>query len=86
VNYEDQTIEMHIIGRGMQTFKVSELTNEELEDLWYNANNETARFALRERKGIDPTWTVSTMKKSDIEWMMDWKKRQRAAAELEAND
>jgi hypothetical protein len=83
VDYENQTIEMHIIGRGTETFKVSELTNEELEDLWYNANNETARFALRERTGVDPTWSFDTYTKEDHEWRMAWAKRQREKLALE---
>lgn len=84
MDYENQTIELHVIGQGLQKFKVSDLTNEELEDLWYNGQNDTARFALRERTGIDPSKTWDTLTKADFDWYVAWNKRKEAAAEIEA--
>jgi beta-lactamase class D len=83
VDYESQVIKLHIIGRGFKEFKVSDLTDDELRDLWFNAQNDTARYALRERTGMDPTWTTSNMTKEDFQWYVGWKERQKAKQDLE---
>lgn len=77
MDYENQTISLHLTGAGDAEVKVSDLTNDQLRELWENARVDVARLALRERTGNDISKGVTDLTGEDFLWYLEWAKRQR---------
>jgi len=77
MDYENQTIPLHLTGVGDVEVKVSDLTDDQLRELWVNAHVDVARLALRERTGNDISKGVADLTGEDFLWYLEWKQRQR---------
>jgi hypothetical protein len=83
VDYENQTISLHLTGAGDAEVKVSDLTDDQLEELWVDARVDVARLALRERIGIDISKGVDDLTGDDARWYIEWKQRQKEKKAIE---
>lgn len=86
MDYENQTISLHLTGAGDAEIKVSELTDDQLEELWVAARVDVARLALRERTGIDISKGISDLTSEDVKWHYEWTQRQKEKKATESEN
>ena len=86
MDYENQIISLHLTGYGDAEVKVSDLTDDQLKELWRDAKVEVARWAYRERTGRDPAKSVFDLTGKDAVWRIEWKKRQEAKKAAETTN
>lgn len=76
-NPEEEEVTLHL-NYGAEghtvTVKLGDLDDDQLAEL-YDSGLENARYVLRERTGKDPAVTLSNMTPKDVEWHVDWLKR-----------
>ncbi len=86
MDYENQIISLHLTGAGDAEIKVSDLTNDQLRELWENARVDVARLALRERTGSDISKGIFDLTPEDVEWYYEWTQRQKEKKATESEN